>query len=54
MTEIAQELKRANDLKEQELRVLIAIANKPTPKNILQTISKWWADEKAYSMQNHY
>lgn len=48
------ELKRANDLKEREVFALETIAAKRRPRNALETISKWWAKEKAATMRRNY
>ena len=48
------ELKRANDLQERTVDELRRIADKPLSRNFLQTISDWWAQEKAISMQRNY
>lgn len=48
------EFKRANDLREREVRALELLAIRPAPKNCLQTISEWWQDERQRSMRMNY
>lgn len=52
------ELEKANDptwpLKEREVRALERIADRPEPRNALETISHWWCPDKSRHMRVSY
>lgn len=48
------ELQRANDLAERQARALECIAAREPPRNVLQSIAKWYNDMNAWSQRNHY
>jgi hypothetical protein len=42
------------ELRKREVRALERIADRPEPRNVLETISQWWRHEKSRSMRMEY
>ncbi len=45
---------RAEKAEDEVARLRAQLAQRPCPRNALETISKWWESSKARAMRNNY